>query len=89
MPRISFTSHLERHLSCPPAEVTGTTVRAVLEEVFASNSQLRGYLLDDQGTLRQHVIIFLDGEAIRDRIAQSDMVRADSEIYVLQALSGG
>ena len=89
MPRIAFTSHLERHLACPPAEVTGGTVRAVLEEIFEGNPLLRGYILDDQGALRQHVIIFLDGEAIRDRAAQSDSVRVDSEIYVLQALSGG
>jgi sulfur carrier protein ThiS len=89
MARIAFTTHLERHLCCPPSEVTGSTVRAVLEEVFAENSQLRSYLLDDQGALRQHVIIFLDGEAIRDRQAQSDSVRPTSEIYVLQALSGG
>src|SRR5207249_12007098 len=50
MPRIAFTSHLERHLACPPAEVTGSTVRAVLEEVFAGNPQLRGYIRSEEHT---------------------------------------
>ena len=89
MPRIAFTSHLERHLACPPAEVTGSTVRAVLESVFAKNPKLRGYILDDQQALRQHVIVFIDGEAAQDRRNLSDAVKPTSEIYILQALSGG
>jgi len=57
--------------------------------VFAAAPRLRGYLVDDQGRLRQHVNVFVDGEAIRDRLALADEVRGDSEIHVMQALSGG
>jgi sulfur-carrier protein len=57
--------------------------------VFAVNPLARGYVLDDQGALRRHMTIFLDGAAIRDRTRLSDVVTPDSTIYVFQALSGG
>lgn len=89
MARIQFTDNLTSQTEAPPGEAAGATVRACLEAVFGRVPRLRGYVLDDQGALRQHVVIFLDGEAIRDRRSQSDAVRGDSEIFVMQALSGG
>lgn len=89
MARIEFTSHLRRQIDCPSREVGGATLRESLEEVFADNPNLRSYILDDQQGVRQHVMIFLDGEPIDDRIHLSDPVNDTSEIYVMQALSGG
>jgi hypothetical protein len=89
MARVYFTSNLQRHVSCPPSEVEGTTVRELLEAVFAANQRARGYVLDDQGALRQHMNIFVNGEQILDRIHLSDPVPAGGEVYVMQALSGG
>ena len=89
MPSVVFTPHLKRHLDCPDCEVGGGTVREALEEVFAGNPPLRGYILDDINRLRQHVVIFIDGETIQDRIDLSDPVTPTAEIYVMQALSGG
>jgi hypothetical protein len=88
MPKIHFPPTLHRHIICPHA-VKGTTVREVLDTVFADNPRLRRDVLDDQGDLRQHMTIFLDGVQIRDRVSLSDVVSEDSEIYVMQALSGG
>lgn len=64
-------------------------MRAVLDAVFAANPRLRGYVLDDQGGLRRHMMVFVDGQQIDDRERLSDPVGAASEIYVMQALSGG
>ena len=89
MPRVSFTGHLQRHLSCPPADVEGATVRTVLDAVFETNPQLRSYLLDDQGRLRRHVNIFVNDRAIGDRTTLSDRLAPTDEIFVIQALSGG
>ena len=89
MPRVVFTANLQRHVSCPPVEVAGATVREALEAVFAGNPMLRSYLLDDQGQVRKHMSIFVDGEQLHDRQRQSDRVTADGEIFVMQALSGG
>ena len=89
MPRVSFTPNLNRHLDCPAADVEGATLRETLEAVFVDNPRLRGYVLDDQGAVRRHVAVFVDNEPVVDRVSLSDPVRADSEVFVMQALSGG
>ncbi|MGD9905524.1 MAG: MoaD/ThiS family protein [Vicinamibacterales bacterium] len=89
MPRVSFTPQLQRFLDAPPAEVAGATVRDALEAVFAGNPRLRGYVLDEQGRLRRHMTVFVGDTALIDRVGLADAVAADTEIYVLQALSGG
>jgi hypothetical protein len=87
---VRFSSHLHRHLELP-AEIQagGASVRATLDEVFANSPKLAGYVLDDQRSLRQHVVVFVDGQMIRDRKHLTDAVKPDSEVYVMQALSGG
>lgn len=89
MARVVFTANLQRHVACPMAEAPGRTVREVLDSVFASNAQLRGYVLDEQSALRKHMAIFIDGRALRDRTHLAEAVSETSEIYVMQALSGG
>ncbi len=64
-------------------------MRAVLDEVFAQNDRLGTYVLDDQGALRKHMSILINGKALADRANQSDQVGANDEIWVMQALSGG
>jgi hypothetical protein len=87
--RVVFTANIQRHVSCPARDAAGRTVREVLDAVFADNGPARSYVLDDQGGLRHHMLVFVDGSLIRDRAALSDAVTADGEVYVMQALSGG
>jgi hypothetical protein len=89
MPRVTFTPHLQRFLDAPAQQVPGSTVAAALGAVFANNPRLRGYVLDERGAVRQHVTIFVDDAPVRDRAALTDRVTEQSEIFVLQALSGG
>jgi molybdopterin synthase sulfur carrier subunit len=89
MPRVVFTQNIQRHVDCPPSEVVGSTVRAVLDAVFAANDRARSYVLDEHGAVRKHMIVFVNGEMIRDREKLSDPVPEDAEVYVMQALSGG
>ena len=89
MTQVSFTENLRRHVECPPASVSGATVREVLDAVFADNPMLRSYILDDQGRVRRHVNVFINGEPVADRLALSDPVGPDDEVFVFQALSGG
>ena len=89
MATVRFTPNIQRHVACPDTEAAGATVAAVLANVFAANPLARGYVLDDQGGLRRHMTVFVDGETVRDRIRLSDAVSATSSIYVFQALSGG
>ena len=86
VPHLSFTTALERHVRCPPAQVEGATVRAVLESYFETRPEVRGYVLDDQGLLRHHVVVFVDGAQAR---GLDEAVPGGADVWVMQALSGG
>ncbi len=89
MPRVAFTPNLARHVPVPTLRAEGSSVGAVLARVFSEHPRARGYVLDDQGGLRKHVMVFVNGEQVIDRRTLSDPVGEDDEIYVMQALSGG
>ena len=89
MPTVRFTQNIQRHLACPTREVVGATVRDTLNSYFGLYEQARGYVFDDQGRLRQHLAIFINGAQIHDRDGLSDQVAPDAVIDLVQALSGG
>lgn len=89
MPRVSFTSALQRFLPAPSMEVSGVTVGEALTAVFAAQPALRGYVLDDQGALRRHVAVYVNGTVVADRRRLSDPVTSGDEVFVFQALTGG
>lgn len=68
---------------------TGETVRDLLTHVFAVNTRLQTYVLDDQGAVRKHMRILVDGLAVTDLEKLTDKVKPNSEVWVMQALSGG
>jgi sulfur-carrier protein len=89
VPRVSFTSHLSRHVDCPTELVDGTTAREVLENYFSKHPKVKSYLLDEQGALRKHVVVFVGETQASDPKNLTDPVGPDQEVYVMQALSGG
>ncbi len=89
MAKVFFTSNLRRHVDCSTMEAGGVTVAEVLAQVFAAQDRLGHYVLDDQGALRKHMSILVDGQRIRDLEKLTDPVMPTSEVWVMQALSGG
>lgn len=89
MARVCFTPQLQRFTSTPEVQTSATTLRAALEDAFAYNPRLRSYVLDDQGHLRVNVVAFIDGRRCTDRAVLDDPLSPDSQVHVLQALSGG
>lgn len=89
MPTIRFTENIQRHVPCPTRDVEGVRLRDVLDAYFRSNERARGYVLDDQGRLREHMALFINGGQIRDRDGLTDTVPADGVVDIIQALSGG
>ncbi|MFQ5430326.1 MAG: MoaD/ThiS family protein [Phycisphaerae bacterium] len=89
MARVTFTPNLRRHVDCPPCEAAGGTVREVLNAVFQENRRARRYVLDESGEVRKHMVVFVDGKAVRDRVGLTDPVTDQSDVWIMQALSGG
>ena len=89
MAEVHFTSHLRNLIPDGPLSAHGATVGEALNNVLAAQPQLRGYVLDDQGAVRRHVAVYVNGEPVHDRVRMTDPVGAHDEIYVFQALSGG
>jgi molybdopterin converting factor small subunit len=90
MPTVKFTYALKRFFpALKDTSTRGRTLAEVLDEMEASYPGVRSYVLDEQGSLRRHVNIFVDGEMIKDRSSLSDPFSENSEIYIMQALSGG
>jgi molybdopterin synthase sulfur carrier subunit len=65
--------------------VTGSTVRDVLDALFTEFPVLRGYVVDERGALRHHVVAFLNGSAVTDKTSLSEAVDEDGELYLFQA----
>lgn len=86
---MSFTPNLQRHVELPSREVAAATVAEALRQVFELQPRARGYVVDEHGALRPHMAVFVDGAPLRDRVALSDPVSETSEVFVMQALSGG
>ena len=72
----------------PVADVRNT-VGGVFGALSASHRGLYDRLVTEQGALRPHVNIFVDGENIRFTDGLGTRVGATSEIFVLPAISGG
>jgi molybdopterin converting factor small subunit len=89
LPTVRFAQSIQRHVECPSREIDGDTIGAVLDRYFQDNKRARSYVLDDQGRLRQHMAVFVDGLHIRDRKGLTDSVAADAVVDLIQALSGG
>ncbi|MGE0830114.1 MAG: MoaD/ThiS family protein [Hyphomonadaceae bacterium] len=89
MARLHFTKHLAQFGALADGAYAGETLGEALAGAFAAHPPLKSYLLDDQGGVRKHIAIFIDGAMIPRASALDHSVAADTEIYVLQALSGG
>jgi sulfur-carrier protein len=86
---VRFTQNIQRHVACPTRDASGATLRDVLDDYFRDNDRARGYVLDERGRVRRHMVVFIDGDLVQDRDELSDPVNPDSIIDVIQALSGG
>ena len=87
---IKFTKALKRfYPDLQELNLAGKNVNEVLQEIEKQYPGIQGFLIDEGGTLRKHVNIFVDGELILDRENLTDELKLESEIFIMQALSGG
>jgi molybdopterin converting factor small subunit len=65
--------------------VDGATIAEALRDLERHHPRLTGWVLDDQGRVREHVAVFVSGERVDGRAAVSERTRVD----VIGAVSGG
>jgi sulfur carrier protein ThiS len=89
MPTVTFAPALTRHVPCPMQQVDAPTLEAALAAAFRAAPAMRGYVLDEQGAVRKHVAVFVNGEMIASRSALGQPLAPQDRVTVIQALSGG
>ena len=70
-------------------EVEGSTVREVLERLSAEHPGIKSRLLDEAGSLRRFVNVFVDDEDIRHRDGLHTPVEPGQRVSILPAVAGG
>ena len=70
-------------------EMHGATLGAALDDLAGRFPQLERRLRDEQGRLRPHVLLFVDGESVRSGAPMETLVRDGAEVFVAPAVSGG
>ena len=73
----------------PVGRAARSTVAELLELYFERWPTVRGFVLDDQGEVRKHMKVLVDGRNLRDRKALSDASARRVRSMSFQALSGG
>lgn len=66
-------------------EVPGATVGEVLRELERRHPPIVGWILDERGTIRPHVNVFINGE----RTAEDTPATDGDVLQVLPSISGG
>jgi photosystem II stability/assembly factor-like uncharacterized protein/molybdopterin converting factor small subunit len=65
--------------------IEGATVSEVITKLEKSNPAISGWVLDDQGSIRRHVNVFVNGE----KAAADQSVADTDDIHIIGAISGG
>lgn len=92
MATVTLTRHLHAFFPALAGQELRVEAATVAEAVQAIERIAPGfafYICDEAGRLRPHVNVFVDQQRVSDRTRLSDPVGAASEIFILQALSGG
>jgi len=64
-------------------------LRDALDAALTAAPGLRDYVLDEQGGVRRHVALFVNGELHHERRELGRQLTPSDRVYVAQALSGG
>ncbi len=87
--RVQFAPHLQRHVVCPIQWVEPGALRDVLARSFVAAPAMRDFVLNDQGHIRKHVAVFINGKLLHHRTQMDLVIEPSSDVQIIQALSGG
>ena len=68
-------------------EIEGATVIELMRGLEEAHSAIDGWILDERGSIRRHINVFVNGELAAD--GEETAVGEDDRVDVLPAISGG
>lgn len=88
---IHFAAHLQRHVTIADQTIAASTISEAIARACEAAPAMRHYVLDDQGNVRKHVAVFIDGTLFLPR---HDMQRPSplsdgAKVHIIQCLTGG
>ena len=90
MSKVKFTSALKRfYPELSEIEVEADCIADLVKKVNDKFPKLTQYIVDENGSLRKHVNIFIGNNMIKDRNGLSDKIVNNDDVFIMQALSGG
>jgi sulfur-carrier protein len=86
---VKFAPSIQRHKPVAEQSVSVGTLAQALDAACSATAGLRHYILDDQGTIRKHVAVFVNQEMHLPRDDLSRSLRSGDQVLVIQCLTGG
>lgn len=84
--RVLIPSALRSYTESGKAEASGAMLAEVLNDLDGQYPGIRFRMIDEQGRVRRHIRIFVNGETADDL---SRAMQPDDDVVIVQALSGG
>ena len=90
MPTVHLPAALKDHAAGQRrVDVDGGTVAVVLAALGQAHPGVGQRVLDDQGALRRHVNVFVNGESVRFLAGLATPVGDRDEVWIIPSISGG
>ncbi len=70
-------------------EVKGNDIQSVLDELFSHFPDIHRHLMDEQGSIRNFVNIYVDNENIKDKEGLGTVVGTGADIRIIPSIAGG
>ncbi|MHC4924037.1 MAG: MoaD/ThiS family protein [Planctomycetota bacterium] len=86
---LQLPSILESAVGADRVEVEGATVGAAFDAACEALPNLRRHLLEDDGTLKEHVLCLVNGTSLPRGGMRDHRLAVGDEILIHQAISGG
>jgi len=88
--KVKFTSALKQFFpDLSTQELEGASIKELISSIESIYPGMQDYLLEEDGSLRRHVNIFVRDEMMVDRHRLSDTLIDGDDVLIFQALSGG
>jgi sulfur-carrier protein len=84
--KVLIAQPLRPYTGAAEVDAQGATLDALLDDLNARFPGIKFRMVDEQGRIRRHIRVFVDGEQTFD-LSQS--LRAANGVQIVQALSGG